>query len=178
MALINRISKLFQADIHAVLDNIEEPEYLLKQAIREMQEDLFATEDKINRLQESQQDIEARETQLKKTMAKFKQELDLCFESGKNELARSLIKRQLETEQYCNHLSARHGSIQQKLAELKTRRNENQLQLESMQQKADLFSIDSAAVSHSEHNHFDMQAVIVSADEIEIAFLSEKQRRQ
>jgi phage shock protein A len=33
MALINRISRLFKADFHAVLDQIEEPEGLLKQAI-------------------------------------------------------------------------------------------------------------------------------------------------
>ena len=36
MALINRISRLFQADFHAVLDQIEEPEQILKQAIRDM----------------------------------------------------------------------------------------------------------------------------------------------
>ena len=37
MALINRLSRLFKADFHAVLDQIEEPELLLKQAIREME---------------------------------------------------------------------------------------------------------------------------------------------
>ena len=35
MPLINRISRLFKADFNAVLDNIEEPELLLHQAIRE-----------------------------------------------------------------------------------------------------------------------------------------------
>ena len=40
MALITRVSRLFQADLHAVLDRIEEPEVLLKQAVREMEEEL------------------------------------------------------------------------------------------------------------------------------------------
>ena len=44
MALITRISRLFKADFHAVLDQIEEPEQLLRQAIREMEDDLDATE--------------------------------------------------------------------------------------------------------------------------------------
>ena len=44
MALINRISRLFKADFHAVLDHIEEPEALLKQAIRDMEDDLAKTE--------------------------------------------------------------------------------------------------------------------------------------
>ncbi len=35
MAIVNRIRRLFHADVHAVLDIIEEPEAILKQAIRE-----------------------------------------------------------------------------------------------------------------------------------------------
>ena len=38
MALINRVSRLFKADFNAVLDQIEEPEQLLKQAIRDMED--------------------------------------------------------------------------------------------------------------------------------------------
>ena len=40
MALINRVARLFKADFHAVLDQIEEPELLLKQAVREMEDEL------------------------------------------------------------------------------------------------------------------------------------------
>lgn len=36
MALINRATRLFRADLHAVLDRIEEPDILLRQAVREM----------------------------------------------------------------------------------------------------------------------------------------------
>ena len=48
MVLINRISRLFKADFHAVLDRIEEPEQLLKQAIRDMEDDLANTEQRIS----------------------------------------------------------------------------------------------------------------------------------
>ena len=37
MALVTRLSRLFQADFHAVLDRIEEPDLQLRQAVREMQ---------------------------------------------------------------------------------------------------------------------------------------------
>ena len=37
MALVTRLSRLFQADFHAVLDQIEEPDLQLRQAVREMQ---------------------------------------------------------------------------------------------------------------------------------------------
>ena len=49
MVLISRISRLFRADLHAVLDRIEEPEALLRQAIREMEE-LLAQDEQRSRL--------------------------------------------------------------------------------------------------------------------------------
>ena len=42
MTLINRVSRLFRADLHAVLDRVEEPDLLLHQAVREMEDDLAA----------------------------------------------------------------------------------------------------------------------------------------
>ncbi len=178
MALINRITKLFQADIHAVLDNIEEPEFLLKQAIREMQEDIFLSQDQINRIVAEQQKVEANETRLMQSMSKCDQELDLCFESGKHDLARSVIKRRLETEQYCNQLAEKRITLEQSLTELEGRYLENQMRLESMQQKADLFTAESVADPTGPQNNWDIPTTTVSADEIEIAFLSEKQRRK
>ena len=51
MALITRLSRLFQADLHAVLDRIEEPDTLLRQAMREMEEALDPDAQQIKRLQ-------------------------------------------------------------------------------------------------------------------------------
>jgi phage shock protein A len=36
MALITRVSRLFRADVNAVLDRIEEPASLLRQAVLDM----------------------------------------------------------------------------------------------------------------------------------------------
>jgi phage shock protein A len=47
MALINRVARLFRADFHAVLDQIEEPELMLRQAIRDMAEELQCSGERI-----------------------------------------------------------------------------------------------------------------------------------
>ncbi len=177
MALINRITKLFQADMHAVLDHIEEPELLLKQAIREMREDLLKDEQQISNIEAEQVKIIATEAKLKKFMAGVKQELDLCFESKKHELARSLIKRRLETERFCEQLADKRKGMQQRLVELKVRYEENFMQLESMQQKADLLIAEVAPGSEGIYRSWEMPQTTVSADDIEIAFLNEQQRR-
>ncbi len=175
MALINRITKLFQADINAVLDRIEEPELLLKQAIREMQEDLFQSEKQISIMEVEQTKLAATETRLKKSVAGIKQELDLCFASEKHELARSLIKRRLETERFCEQLADKRKHGQQSIIEFKARYEENLMQLESMQQKAEVLITETEPDTCK--RNWDLPNAVVSADDIEIAFLNEQQRR-
>jgi phage shock protein A len=40
MTLITRVSRLFKADVHGILDALEEPEAILKQAVREMEDEI------------------------------------------------------------------------------------------------------------------------------------------
>ncbi len=99
MALITRISRLFTADFHAVLDRIEEPDVLLKHAIREMEQALHDTELRLNKLVREQRQLAAREAQAKATFDKLDGELDLCFESGEESLARNLIRKKLSVRE-------------------------------------------------------------------------------
>ncbi len=98
MALINRISRLFKADFHAVLDQIEEPEALLKQAIRDMEDDLAGATQRINLCAHDQETLSVRKTELEDTVSEFEIKLDLCFESGLAHTQRFLIMRaQIDT---------------------------------------------------------------------------------
>ena len=82
MALITRVSRLFQADFHAVLDRIEEPEILLHQAVREMEEALAREEQRSKVLQHEQRQLINREANLKQSLHDIEEELDTCFEAG------------------------------------------------------------------------------------------------
>ena len=55
MALVNRISRIFSADLHAVLDRIEEPEVLLAQSLRETADAVAADERRLAALKERRQ---------------------------------------------------------------------------------------------------------------------------
>ncbi|MGH8626524.1 MAG: PspA/IM30 family protein [Gammaproteobacteria bacterium] len=54
MALITRVARLFRSDLHVVLDRVEEPEVLLRQAIREMEEELSSDEQRIKLMRHEQ----------------------------------------------------------------------------------------------------------------------------
>ena len=179
MALINRISRLFTADFHAVLDRIEEPEVLLRQAIREMEDELEAGETRLRRATVDQAQVLVRQERLAESLAGFDQELDICFDSGEEALARGLIKRKLETERLLKRVTARYELLRTSVAEQQAILEENRASLDSMRQKAAVLFEESTPVCSSSfaESHFAENSDTILDEEIEVAFLKEKRQR-
>lgn len=175
MALINRISRLFRADLHAVLDRIEEPDVLLKQAVREMEDDLGNDQQRLKLLKNEQTQLAHRQSDLSQTLEQLEDELDVCFESDKDDLARSLIKRKLETQRFFKLLDRKQEILASNITELKKRIEENQTRLSAMQQKLALLSEDKTQATHDDP--WFTPDINVRDDEVEVAFLREKQQR-
>jgi phage shock protein A len=175
MALITRVSRLFRADFHAVLDRIEEPDVLLRQAIREMEEALVCDEQRLRVLDHEQRQLVVRSRDLDQSLNDIEEELDVCFTSGKEDLARALIRRKLEARRLHKHLSQRRETVQETLSGLRAQLEEHRSRLESMRQKAELLADDREA-EHGETS-WNGPDISVCDEDVEIAFLREKQKR-
>ncbi len=175
MALINRVSRLFTADFHAVLDRIEEPDVLLRQAVREMEDDLARTGQQIKRLARERDDLTRRQADRERSLGDIEEQLDVCFRSGEEQLARSLIRRKLEAEREARELATRLTINEEELGQRRAAVEENNRRLESMRQKAELLG------ERADDESFDEIAIDrelqVSDEEVEVAFLREQQRR-
>jgi phage shock protein A len=172
MTLITRISRLFQADMHAVLDKIEEPEQLLKQSIREMEESIATDERQIRCWEHEQQQLTIKHDQQAEALAELEDKLSLCFKSNKDELARSLIKQKLETQQAKLLLAEKMAALNEKLTRLTKQFAEHQAQLAGMKQKAEAFLGEDRVSTTNWEN----PPVAVRDEDVEIAFLCEKQK--
>ncbi len=175
MALITRLSRLFRADLHAVLDRIEEPDVLLRQAVREMEDALAHDEKCLKVLKHEQEQLLTREAGLDQSLREIEVELDLCFESGRDDLARTLIKRKLEAQRFRAFLSRKREVSEKTAAELKARIEENRVRLDGMRQKAEVLTEDRAD-RHPEGG-LAPPDISVREEDVEVAFLSEKQKR-
>lgn len=176
MALITRFSRLFRADLHAVLDRIEEPEVILRQAVREMEEEIAADEQRHKLLAHDLKQMASRQTELQQTIEQMQDELAICLDAGNDELARSQIRRKLEAQQLTKFLTRQQEDITHKLAELGKRLQQNRDRLIAMQQKLDLL------VNESRHDKRDEPVrppdFSVRDEDVEVALLREKQRRR
>ena len=181
MALITRISRLFKADFHAVLDHIEEPEQLLRQAIRDMEDDLAGTEQRIALCAHDQDTLSARRNELESGVADIDAELDLCFASEKDDLARGLIRKKLEAERLLKQLDSKYAANEKFLGGQRAMLDEHTATLESLRQKAELLAQRTPAHGDGGSEFDDIawmaREMTVADDEIEIAFLREKDRR-
>jgi len=172
MALIARVSRLFKADLHAVLDELEEPASLLKQSIREMEDALAESERQIKQLQLDCRLLEKRVRETEALPAELDAKLDLCFANGNDGLARKLIRRKLQATRLRDRLGERLDTL---LAQYESQRaacEQDRERLESMRQKADCLSEPPRGQPAAVDDELD-----IGDDEVEIAFLQERQAR-
>ncbi len=174
MALITRFSRLFTADLHAVLDRLEEPDVLLKQAVRDMEEELARMRHEALVARAEMQRIAQREADIGRRLTDFDAELDVCFDAGEEALARSLVRRKLETERRAKSLQVRHDTLAERLQELDTAIAENERHLTGMREKVEVLGEQTrtACVAGTGSDE-----ATIGTDEIEVAFLREQQRR-
>lgn len=175
MALIRRVARLITADVHAVLDQIEEPEIVLKQAIREMEEELARQTEHGKWLAREIEAAAARRGGLAATLDDLDAKLDLAFANGDEPLARKLTRRKLETGRLAGHIDENRDALSRELGEHESRLAANRDELEGLRQKAALFSVETAAACEARaHGGF----AGIDETDVEIAFLREKQARQ
>ena len=170
MALIARVARLFNADVHAVLDRIEEPEALLKQAVRDMTEEVTKTEQQLKWLRGELPGLQKRADSGARAVTELASELDICFAAEEEELARSIVRRKLAQEQRNKAVAEQLDEAASRISELDSLLAERREQLAEMQQKAELF-----CDAHTASDPVSESAI--TRDEVEVAFLREKQAR-
>lgn len=179
MALITRISRLFTADLHAVLDRIEEPQAQLKQAIREMEESCTRDQQRLRWLTQEREQLHTQHTELEAGLRQLDEELDVCFRLAKEELARGLTRRKLHARRQQKAVASSMAEAGKNLEQLRLQVEENSSRLELMRCKAEVLVDDTRETDGSRSRDYpwpDCDAAI-GDDEVEVAFLQEKQRR-
>ncbi|HMB72859.1 MAG TPA: Snf7 family protein [Gammaproteobacteria bacterium] len=173
MALITRLSRLFEADFHAVLDRIEEPELQLRQAVREMQFALDQDRQRSKLLRHETGQLDKALTETTAAIESFDQELDICLGAHKDDLARDLLRRKLSSEKQLQAIRQQAQAVESQRRDLDEAIAEQEQQLGAMKQKLELLASHDSAPGGGACTPPES----IRSEEIEIALLREKQRR-
>ena len=176
MALITRVTRLFTADLHAVLDRLEEPDVLVKQAIREMEDELASRETRLRWLDHEHAQLERQIADMNASQGTIAEQLEVCFVSNEDALARTLIKRRLETQRLVGRLVTRLQANSESRAQETVCVDENRRDLDALRQKAEVL-LDEADTNRGAVGGYARLDTTVTDADVEVELLREKQAR-
>jgi len=85
--------RLFKADIHGVMDQLEDKGLLLKQHLRDMEKVLGQKEARLKKMAVSRSRVEQECERYKQETEKLEQDIEVAIKRGKDDMARMLITR-------------------------------------------------------------------------------------
>jgi phage shock protein A len=174
MTLMMRITRLFKADMHGLLDLLEEPEAVLKQAIRDMESEIGQGQQILAERRQREARLRRASTQLESSIHAYEEQIDIAFEAQNDDLARTFIRKKLEAE---NRLQATARAIADMVAEtdaMQNRLREQQAQLDAIIAKMPL---SAGEPSDTEPPVGSAAPSGVAEEDVEAAFLREKRKR-
>jgi phage shock protein A len=93
MGMMTRAIRIFKADVHGVMDQLEDQELLLKQHLRDMAEALKLKEAELNKMCLSRQQVQHELDQYRRRAETLERDLAVAIHKNKDDIARMLIRK-------------------------------------------------------------------------------------
>lgn len=177
MSLLHRIARLFKADIHGILDALEEPDIMLKQAVREMQEDIEQSQTQLKSLIKEAQQLSQKIQELTAALAEIERQIDGYFAENNASAVKTLLRKKLETERVLQALDKRRKTLLEEKTVAETELADRQDKLQAVLDKMALFTDqrnDDYLTGYDTHSG---GVRTVTQEDIEFAYRQEQQRR-
>lgn len=171
MTVLTRLSRLFRADLHALLDRMEAPDVLLLQAIRDMEGEIQLQQQEQKKRVLEQQQLQRRCDELQNRLQQQEAELDLCLEAGNDALTRALLRRRLEQEQTLRLLQQRQQTLTEKMRSADNELQQQQRELQTLREQVDLLLQTPSGTRDA------ADTCAVTEADVELALLKAKSRR-
>lgn len=142
---MTRLIRVFKADIHNIIDQLEDKRLLLKQYFRDMEEALEQKEEQLKKLLMSRNQIKREEEKYSREVQKLEQELVTAIQKNNDDIARLLIKKlkvlsshREELENYLEILEYRVSQLENCIAEQRLRYKQLRLKSEEYLRRGEL----------------------------------------
>jgi phage shock protein A len=139
MAILSRMMRLFKADVHGVMDQLEDKELLLKQYLREMEASLEDKQGRLNRSERSIRQAESNLAQREAEVQNLEDDLDLAVRRAKDDIARMLIRKRRSLKGSCQQLKDQIEFLTQEKSRLSETVARQRLQYDQLKVKVATF---------------------------------------
>jgi len=182
MTLMSRFVRLFKADVHGVMDQMEDKTLLLRQYLREMETCLGQKEGQLTALGERLERLSGRMRHHREEMSKLEPDLELALKKDKDDIARMLIRRRRSLEIAVGHLESQMETMFREQGRLSDTLADQKLQYEALKTRADAWchseSDEDPFVGAARTFPADRSPLDVRDEEIELELIRRKEALQ
>ena len=130
MGILTRIVRLCKADIHGVMDQMEDQGLLLRQHLRDMEKALSLKEVRLKKMVSSRRHAQQEYEKYERECEKIEQDLTLSIEKDKDDIARLLIRKLKPMASHKDELGHHIGALDQEIVQIQDCVDKQRLQYE------------------------------------------------
>ncbi len=128
MGILERMSTIIRANINELLDRAEDPEKLLNQLIRDMEDQIQQARGQVAAMIAQEKELQADLEEAKGLAAEWASKAELAVRQGRDDLAREALRRKRDYESHVQVYESQYRSqvemvarLKQQLAELESK---------------------------------------------------------
>jgi phage shock protein A len=140
MGILTRVMRLCKADLHGVMDQLEDKDLLLKQYLREMESSLQEKENRLNQIARSEDGVRQELDLRAEEIEKLEKDLTLSLRKEKDDIAKLLIRKLRGQQAVCEQLRRQLRTLEEERQRLGRLLGEQRLQYDQLKVKAASFS--------------------------------------
>jgi phage shock protein A len=139
MGVFARLVRMCGADLHGVMDELEDKGLLLKQHLREMEEELTRKKGVLRMEKDGLKRLASERASLEESLAAVEKDADAAVERGKDDIARLLIRRRKALLAMKGRLEKEAVRLEEKVAELLKTTEAAELEFDDLKARAKEF---------------------------------------
>ncbi len=139
MGIMTRIVRIFRADIHGVMDQLEDKELLLKQYLRDMEAALAEKEARLRKLKTARNQAGQEHAKYNLEIEKIEQDLCVAVQKDKDDIARLLIKKLKPLSRLRDDLQSHLDTLDQEMVGFKDCISKQRLQYDLLKHRSTEF---------------------------------------
>ncbi len=136
MGIMTRMINIFKADIHSIMDQLENREFMLKQHLRDMQEILARRDARLKGMLVSKSRIQHQQEKNRQQCHKLEHDLAAAIQKNKAQLARLLIRKTKSLELMQDELERTVQSLSAETVRLQADLEQRQMQYEQLRYRS------------------------------------------
>jgi len=102
MGILDRVSQLLRANVNDMLDRAEDPEKMINQILRDMQENIGEARQAVASMIAQEKELEIDLAQTQKLASEWQSKAQRAVTAGKDDLAREALRRKHDNEENAN----------------------------------------------------------------------------